>query len=360
MHSPPEKLGAAAKARLRELKADLRGGRPERLTEQLRDDVSALAAQDGPVLVGPFTGEVGFELLYWIPLVRWAVREVPSLAGRLVIVSRGGAQHWWTGYLDVDYIDVLSLYEPGEYLARKGADKQRKSKEFDDEILDRVRSRLGVASAAVFHPSLLFDLYYRGRKTRPDIFARQVVHDAGGATGLASLYDPMRRPEPRSELVRLLPDDFVAARFYFRESFPDDEANRSFAGAMIARLSKRHPVVLLNNRLELDEHRDLELSGENVVTIDELMTPADNLSVQTEVLGRARAFVGTYGGLAYLAPLLGVPAVGFSSSPEHAGWWHLALAQRIFSGDAWAPLMTLRPHDVPLLDLLGGGHDPEA
>ena len=27
-----------------------------------------------PVIVGPWTGEVGFELIYWVPFVRWVVR----------------------------------------------------------------------------------------------------------------------------------------------------------------------------------------------------------------------------------------------------------------------------------------------
>ena len=40
------------------------------------------------------------------------------------------------------------------------------------------------------------------------------------------------------------------------------------------------------------------------------MTPENNLAVQTEVIRGAEAFVGTYGGFSYLAPLCGV---------EHAG-----------------------------------------
>lgn len=39
------------------------------------------------------------------------------------------------------------------------------------------------------------------------------------------------------------------------------------------------------------------------------MTPGTNLEIQTTVITRARAFVGTYGGLSYLSPLYGVPAL---------------------------------------------------
>ena len=30
----------------------------------------------GPILVGPWLSEVGFELLYWIPLLRWIKEQV--------------------------------------------------------------------------------------------------------------------------------------------------------------------------------------------------------------------------------------------------------------------------------------------
>src|SRR4051812_27014447 len=78
---------------------DLPGGRVELLELELRDEIARLAKSRGPVLVGPFTGEVGFELLYWLPLVRWAVREFPALEGRLVVISRGGVSHWWQSFV---------------------------------------------------------------------------------------------------------------------------------------------------------------------------------------------------------------------------------------------------------------------
>ena len=47
--------------------------------------------------------------------------------------------------------------------------------------------------------------------------------------------------------------------------------------------------------------------------IDDVVTPEDNLSVQTAVIQGAASFVGTYGGFSYLAPLGGVDAVGLYS-----------------------------------------------
>ena len=43
------------------------------------------------------------------------------------------------------------------------------------------------------------------------------------------------------------------------------------------------------------------------------MHPSTNLGVQTAIIANARAFVGTYGGYAYLAPFFGVHSTSFYS-----------------------------------------------
>jgi hypothetical protein len=357
--STDEKRLKAARQAAKSRKKKLRGVEdPEEalglLMEQLRDDVRLVASASGPIFVGPFTGEVGFELLYWLPLVRWAVREYPELERRLVIISRGGVEQWWRSFLDVEYIDILSLYEPAEYVARKGGDKQRGLKDFDDDVLQRARERLGVESAGLLHPGLLFAFYYNTRKlVHSDAFANHVKPRTGGADGLAALYDPIPRPEPSPAVAALLPDEYLAVRFYFRDSFPETPENLRFASAMIDRLSRTHPVVLLNNGIKLDEHSDVgHAANGRVVTLDHLMRPDNNLQLQTEVIARSRAFIGTYGGLSYLAPLLGVPAVGFSSSHIGFAACHLLLAQRLFSAPTFGPLATLHPDDLPAIVLL--------
>src|SRR5205085_757963 len=39
--------------------------------EKALDRMARIAAGQQPILVGPWTGEVGFELIYWAPFVRW-------------------------------------------------------------------------------------------------------------------------------------------------------------------------------------------------------------------------------------------------------------------------------------------------
>src|SRR6185503_4250373 len=103
------------------------------------------------------------------------------------------------------------------------------------------------------------------------------------------------------------PRDYVAVRFYFSRSFPPTEGNRLFARTVVDELSKQVPVVLLNHSLAMDDHQDYEPPpAGRVVSVADLMTAATNLTVQTAVIGRAAAFVGTYGGLSLLPPLCAV------------------------------------------------------
>jgi hypothetical protein len=119
-------------------------------------------------------------------------------------------------------------------------------------------------------------------------------------------------------------------RFYFRPSFPDTPENRRFAADAVRALSRETAVVLLNTGISVDDHEDLQVpGGMGVYRVDHLMTPERNLEVQTEIISRARAFVGTYGGLAYLAPYYGVPSIGFYANETELVPVHLDVGWRL-------------------------------
>ena len=330
----------------------------EEHVEQLRSTIGEIAAGEGPVLVGPFYGEVGFELLYWLPMIRWSVREFPQLLGRLVIVSRGGTEHWWRSSLECRYIDILSLYPPDEYLRAGGADKQRRPRDYDFEILRRINERFATENAEVLHPTLLYEFYYRVRKVTHSAFVDAVRAENGGLEGLAAIYEPIPRPEPDARLAELLPEDYVAVRFYFRDSFPDTPDNRAFCKRMIESIARRIPVVLLNTGIELDDHRDFAVEAESgprgIIRIDHLMTPENNLHVQTCALGGARGFIGVYGGLSYLPPFLGLSSIAFCSTLETVHPWHTALAHRLFETADFGSLLIPHTSDAALLELFAG------
>ena len=89
-------------------------------------------------------------------------------------------------------------------------------------------------------------------------------------------------------------------------------------------LTEAGDVVLLNPDLHIDDHWEMAI-GKNprIHSVDHVMTARNNLEIQTKVISRARAFVGTYGGLSYLAPMHGdvagvllAPREVFRSAPR--------------------------------------------
>ena len=60
------------------------------------------------IVVGPWLTEVGFELLYWIPFVRWLQTTFELEPERLVVVSRGGVASWYAA-VSPHYVEILDL-----------------------------------------------------------------------------------------------------------------------------------------------------------------------------------------------------------------------------------------------------------
>ena len=57
---------------------------------RLERDLAALASGTDTIVAGPWLGEVGFELLYWVPFLRWFTERFQVDPARMLIVSRGG------------------------------------------------------------------------------------------------------------------------------------------------------------------------------------------------------------------------------------------------------------------------------
>jgi hypothetical protein len=89
-------------------------------------------------------------------------------------------------------------------------------------------------------------------------------------------------------------------------------------------------------------------------TVDHLMTPRNNLDIQTKVISRARAFVGTYGGLSYLAPLYGVTSLAFYSQRDRFNVQHLEVARRVFNRFKRGSYVVLDTSDLNVLGMALG------
>lgn len=303
--------------------------------QQVMQRLSRIAAGTRPILVGPWAGEVGFELIYWIPFVRWFVEHFAVDPARLVVVSRGGPVSWY-GELATRYLDVLDLAGLHGTTPDGATLKQRRISPRDRRLLRVVSQRIG-AVPSVLHPAYLYGM---------------VATYLDGQTGVRPLLQTLRyraiAPPPRT-LVPGLPAEYVAAKFYFSAAFPDTAANRRFVEDILSRVPGGLPVVLLNQGAAVDDHGQYaDARHLSLASLGAAMTPANNLEVQTAVVGHARAFVGTYGGFSYLAPMCGVEATVFHSVAEYY-LHHRYLADLAFSRLHAAPLTVIPTHAAGLL-----------
>jgi hypothetical protein len=308
---------------------------------RLRSRLGRLARTDGPVIVGPWTGEVGFELLYWIPFVAWALQEAHVAPERIVIVSRGGTAPWYRR-LGTRYVDALAIVTPEEFRAATEGEtkKQYTVRPFDRRLVRAAMRAEGLRRPFLLHPGLMypiFEPFWRHEASFRRVEAFTAPH----------LFDRAALP-----VLDGLPRDYVAVRFYFSGSFPDTPANRRFVDGIIGRLRQSVDVVLLNAGLNVDDHADYAPGpGPRIHSVAHRMTPADNLAVQSAVVANARAFVGTYGGYAYLAPLYGVDAIAFYADYDKFFPHHLDFAQRVFHRLGAGSLVPLDVRDAALVQL---------
>jgi hypothetical protein len=305
----------------------------------VRRELRAAARGDGPIVVGPWLGEVGYEALYWVPFVRWFVEHYQVDSDRLVVVSRGGVSSW---YADITshYVELLDLFTPREFAERnaarqaQGDQKQLARSGFDAEILARVREQLRVPGLTTCHPSTMFRLM-RNFWLGNDSLQQVLEH---------TRYVPLRRARSPVSLAGL-PDRFVAVKFYTGRALPDTPEHRAALRRLIEACDL--PVVVLNTSLALDEHEDFVFSGmPNVTMLDAWMTPQNNLGVQSEVIRRATRFIGTCGSLAWLAPMLGTETLALYAD-DYFLLPHLYAAGQIYRSMDAAPFV---PADLRALD----------
>ena len=272
------------------------------------------------LVVGPWLSEVGFETLYWIPFLHWVKAAFRIPDDRVVAVSRGGVSSWYQG-LASRYVEIWEHFDPAEFARRnaeRGVTKHYEPSALDRDVLDVVARQVGTRDFDVIHPGLmyrLFTLYWSGQRAMGFVD----THTRFPRHSVAPLIDPA-----------LLPRDYIAVKFYGARSLPDTPHVRALLRGIVTALAERLPVVLLDTGLLLeDDHADYTFGGGNVISARPWMTPQTNLGVQTQIAAGARAFVGTCGSIAWLAPRLGVNTSALYIDPEwlHA---HIAVAMRAY------------------------------
>ena len=293
--------------------------------------LAVLARDERPIVAGPWLGEVGFELLYWIPFLRWFAERYEIQAERLIAVSRGGSAAAWYGTFAARSHDALSFMSPDDFrrrnqdrIGRFWEQKQIAVTPLDEEIVSFVRRAEGRA-VSVLHPSMMYRLfapYWWGHQ--PLDWVRRYARFA-----------PLRPPS----LELNLPASYTAVKFYFNDCFRDTAGNRAFVEKTIRRLAEQGPVISLSTGITVDDHVPCEPDIAAMQRIRHLLTPQSNLVVQSAIVAGARRFVGTYGGFAYLSPLCGVPAVSYYTEPGGYSTRHLDLVRDVLTSSGHPELL---------------------
>ena len=290
---------------------------------EIERELAEIAADPRSIVIGPWLGEVGYEVLYWIPFLRWFVDAHGISRDRLIAVTRGGLEAMY-GELASRYVDIFDVMTPQEFAeanARRrtdregGGQKQTSMSELEVRLLGRVMQHLSLPGARVCSPALLFKMFrnvWHGNLP-VDVFTTH------------TRYVTQRLDAPA---IPGMPDDFIAVKLYAGPALTTGDSSRAAARAIVEQAARVAPVVLLETELGIDEHRDFDLRGlANVTSAAALMQPRTNLGVQLSLIARSRFFLGTCGGLAWVAPFLGVPTVAVYDNDAMLAP-HLLLARR--------------------------------
>ncbi len=290
---------------------------------QVERQLAGLAGDERPIVTGPWLGEVGFELLYWIPFLRWFAERYEIPAERLIAVSRGGSAAAWYGPFAARSHDALSFIPLDDFRRRNqdrsgrfGEQKQMAVTPLEEEIVSFVRSAEGRA-VSVLHPSTMYRLF------APYWWGHQPLEWVRRYARFAPLQPPSLDVE--------LPANYTAVKFYFNDCFRNTPWNRAFVERTIRSLAEEGPVISLSTGIAVDDHLPCEPDIAAMQGIRHLLTPHSNLLVQSAIVAGASRFVGTYGGFAYLAPLYGVPTVSYCTDPGGFSTRHLDLIRDVLT-----------------------------
>lgn len=297
-----------------------------------------LGRTDRPTVVGPWCGEVGFELLYWIPFVRWIVERARVEGRRLVIVTRGGADIWYRD-LATRSVEIFDLIDAEAFRGHAATWKQHRISPFDRRLLAGAIAAAGLQRVRWLHPLVMYRLFTSYWKEEA------VLEPITAFLRYAPLPPPPAHPAAAS-----LPAEYVAAKFYFSQSFPDTPENRAFVQRSIAAVAAQVPVVVLSTGARLDDHHDALIPAMPGVQVVHAGV-RDNLAAQSAVVARARGFIGTYGGFSYLAPLYGVDSLSFFSARDKLVPFHLEHAQRVYGSRPRGRFLAVDTADAHALSL---------
>ncbi len=297
---------------------------PEQRQKAVGQLIAELSADRNPILIGPWRSELGFEVLYFLPFLKWLAGKVPNFKERAVIITRGGLAQMYAkvagrgvdlyGLRSVTEVRRENLYDH----QRTKIQKQMAPTEWDDAVVGDAARALDLG--ALYHTVHPAWMYWS---------LSPLWDEDRGMRYLASMTDYAPLQKITMEGMPL-PPKYVAVKFYGRATFPYPHPEiAEFVQKTVGILAAQVPVVVLSSSSEFDDHHDIPLSGNNIHQLPADVSPEENLLVQAAVLSSSTCFVGTYGGVSQMALRLGVPSVSYWSEFGGTALTHLSLSNHL-------------------------------
>lgn len=256
--------------------------------------------------------------MYWIPFLRWFVKAYKVDPKRLVTITRGGASILY-GTRSIDLyrlrsVDTVRLENQYDWQRTK-LQKQTARTQWDRDVLKEAAAQvLGRDEKyLVLHPSWMYWAF------APFWEEQRGLHYLGSMTD----YEPIKGITP---LQMELPAHYVAMKWYDRATFPvHDKAVQALIGSLVSTIGAQAKIILLTGSPGCDDHNDVIVEHPSIAAVP-AASPEQNLAQQIQILSKAEAFIGTYGGMAQLALRMGIPSVSFYKDWGLTAHNHLALS----------------------------------
>jgi hypothetical protein len=285
---------------------------------------------------------VGFELLYWIPFVQQFRHQYKIPKERLIAIGRGGSACWYDMAGQADLYEHVPLETARVWSVQAsqqtGSMKQTREEPWETHVCGLTAASLGLQKYHRLSPSWMYGLlapWWTGQRSQAWINDRL----AHAVTLPAPQMDPA--------LQAKLPPAYIAMRWYARPTWPYQESLVQWTRTFVEGIAKTHPVVLIDS-FHADDHADLHLGTiPNVQRLSDLteMTPLNNLAVQSSVIAKANAYIGTYGGMSQGAMRWGIPTLALYTEFGQTAPEHLALTQHL-SLRTGVPFIACTPKQV--------------
>jgi hypothetical protein len=216
----------------------------------------------------------------------------------------------------------------------KASIKQLGVTQWETKLLALVAERMGLRRYHVLHPSVMYQALDPWWTTQT----------MGMATAMKSLrITPI--PTPVVPVGLALPEQFVCVRWYQRSTWPLSDSLLEWTHNMVKAIAQTMPVVILRSSQYVDDHVDFPTpTGENI-TVVHAEPWRENLAVQSAILKRASAYIGTWGGVAQLAVRLGIPTAAFFDKWSGCSYAHRVLTEWLAMQQG-TPCFVGRPHDA--------------